>query len=212
MGLNLTREDSRGTLHLRSWALPLVIAMICIPIVALLALSVVSIEGTGLGLAAGALAVASILIGAARLKPSGPVEVAPSADSKHRVLVLATHELGPDEAGEIARAADGADDVRLLVPREGSALDRWASATDRAQSDAQDRLAISAGALVAAGLPVSGSVGDGDPAQALEDELRAFAADELVLAVGTAEDPALADAEARLSLPVKRIGRPAPLT
>ncbi len=45
-------------------------------------------------------------------------------------------------------------------------------------------LARSAGALVAAGLPVSGSLGDGDPVQALEDELRSYPADEVVWVPG----------------------------
>ena len=67
------------------------------------------------------------------------------------------------------------------MPVPSHRLDRWLSAEDEARHEAEARLARSAGTLVAAGLPVSGSVGDADPAQAVEDELRDFAADEVVL-------------------------------
>jgi hypothetical protein len=58
--------------------------------------------------------------------------------------------------------------------------------------------------LVAAGLPVSGSIGDPDPAQALEDELRGYAADEVVLLTAGDKDP-LGKVEARIGLPLRRV-------
>jgi hypothetical protein len=51
---------------------------------------------------------------------------------------------------------------------------------------------------------VSGSVGDPDPAQALEDELRDFSADEVILLTDEGEDP-LGKVEARLGLPLRRV-------
>ncbi len=79
---------------------------------------------------------------------------------------------------------------------------RWLSATDAARHDAQDMLARSAGALVAAGLPVSGSLGDGDPVQALEDELRSYPADEVVWVPGPREAEPSAAVRERLGIPL----------
>ena len=97
-----------------------------------------------------------------------------------------------------------ANDVRLVVPVPSHRLDRWLSAEDNARREAEGRLARSAGALVAAGLPVSGSVGDSDPAQALEDELHDFPADEVILLTGNGKDP-LAKLEPRIGLPLRRV-------
>lgn len=58
--------------------------------------------------------------------------------------------------------------------------------------------------LLIDGLPVSGSVGDPDPAQALEDELHGFAADEVVLLTDGDKDP-LAKIEQRIGLPLRRV-------
>jgi hypothetical protein len=51
---------------------------------------------------------------------------------------------------------------------------------------------------------VSGSIGDADPAQALEDELRGYAADEVVLLSAGDKDP-LGKVEARIGLPLRRV-------
>ena len=67
----------------------------------------------------------------------------------------------------IAELAGGAADVRIVVPMPSDRLSRWLSAEDRARQSGQDRLARSAGALTAAGLTVSGSVGDSDLVQAV---------------------------------------------
>lgn len=205
MRLNLTREDSHGTVFLRSWALPLVVVAICVPVVGLMLLSVLAVEGTALGLAAGAIAITALLVVAARIKPLGSLEIAARPDRGHRVLVLATAELGAREAERVAAEIGSAEDVRLLVPLPSKRLDRWLSATDEARDQAQGMLARSAGALVAAGLPVSGSIGDGDPAQALEDELRSYPADAVIVLAPEADPGVLGETEARLELPVTRL-------
>jgi nucleotide-binding universal stress UspA family protein len=160
--------------------------------------------GAGVGMAVGALAATSLVTFAARAKPDGKLEVAPSEDGGHRVLVLAVDEATPAAAQRIADITGSPSDVRLLVPVPSHRLDRWLSAEDKARREAEARLARSAGVLVAAGLPVSGSVGDADPAQALEDELRAYPADEVVLLNSGGKDP-LGKVESRLGLPLRRV-------
>ena len=117
---------------------------------------------------------------------------------------MATAEATAASAQRIAALAGKPKDVRLVVPVPSHLLDRWMSAEDDARREAEGLLARSAGALVAAGLPVSGSVGDHDPAQALEDELRDFPADEVLLLTANGKDP-LAKIETRLSLPLRRV-------
>jgi hypothetical protein len=190
-------------MRFRAFAIPLIIAAICVPVAAAMALSGTEI-GAGLGVAVGAAAATGLLVFAVRARPDGRLEVAESEDSGHRVLVVATAEPSPSAAQQIADLAGSADDVRLVVPVPSHRLDRWLLAEDDARNEAEARLARSAGALVAAGLPVSGSVGDADPAQALEDELRDFAADEVVLLTANGKDP-LAKIEARLGIPLRRV-------
>jgi hypothetical protein len=189
-------------MRFRPFAIPLMIAAICVPIVA--AMATAGSFGAGLGMAVGALAVTALIVFAARARPDRRLEVASSRDAGHRVLVVATAEATADSAQRIADLAGSAEDVRLVVPVPSHRLDRWLSAEDKARREAQGLLARSAGALVAAGLPVSGSVGDSDPAQALEDELHDFAADEVILLTGNGKDP-LAKVEPRIGLPLRRV-------
>lgn len=198
----LTTRNKDGGLRFRPLAIPLIIAAIGVPVVAAMALA--GTFGAGLGMAVGALAATSVVVFAARSKPQRKLEVATGDDSGHRVLVLAVAEATPAAAQRIADITGSPSDVRLLVPVPSHRLDRWLSAEDNARHEAEARLARSAGVLVAAGLPVSGSVGDADPAQALEDELRGYAADEVVLLSAGGKDP-LGKVESRLGLPLRRV-------
>jgi hypothetical protein len=190
-------------MRFRPFAIPLIIAAICTAVAAAMSLSGTEL-GAGLGMAVGALAATSLIVFAARAKPDGRLEVAPSEDAGHRVLVLAVTEATPAAAQRIADITGSPSDVRVVVPVPSHRLDRWLSADDEARHEAEARLARSAGVLVAAGLPVSGSVGDADPAQALEDELRGYAADEVVLLTTGDRDP-LGKVESRLGLPLRRV-------
>jgi hypothetical protein len=199
---HLTTTDADGVSRFSSWAIPVILILICASIVA--AMGLAGILGAGVGVAVGALAATGLVVFASQSKPDRKLEVAESADDGHRVLVVATAEATAGSAQRIADLAGEASDVRLVVPVPSHRLDRWLSAEDDARHEAEGRLARSAGALVAAGLPVSGSIGDHDPAQALEDELRDFPADEVVLLIANGRDP-LAKVESRLSLPLRRV-------
>jgi hypothetical protein len=199
----LTTRDPQGLTRFRPFAIPLIIAAICLAVAGAMSLSGTEL-GAGLGMAVGALAATSLIAFAARAKPEGRIEVANSVDAAHRALVVAMAEPSAEAAGRVAEIIGSAADVRLVVPVPSHRLDRWLSAEDEARREAEGRLARSAGALVAAGLPVSGSIGDPDPAQALEDELRDFAADEVVLLTANGRDP-LGKVESRLGLPLRRV-------
>jgi nucleotide-binding universal stress UspA family protein len=190
-------------MRFRPFAIPLIIAAICVAVAAAMSLSGTEL-GAGLGMAVGALAATSLIVFAARAKPEHRLEVAKSGDAGHRVLVVAVAEATPESAQRIADITGSPSDVRLVVPVPSHRLDRWLSAEDDARHEAEALLARSAGTLVAAGLPVSGSIGDPDPAQALEDELRGYAADEVVLLTAGDKDP-LGKVEARIGLPLRRV-------
>jgi hypothetical protein len=178
MALRLTYEDSRGDTAIKPWALPMIVAAICVPIIAAFGSSS---NGPAIGLAIGALVAVTLVVWAVRSKPFAKLEVAEHTDDERRVLVLAAGEIHGAEAQRVAELSAGAADVRILVPAPTRKLERWLSAEDRAREAAQDTLARSAGALTATGLHVSGSVGDSSPLQALADELRSYPADEVIV-------------------------------
>lgn len=200
--MRLTYEDKEGTARFKAWALPLIVAAICVPIVAGFA---AGSQGAAVGAATAALVATIVIVAAARTRPFSVMEVAARAKPGHRVLVLAPGELGPRPAERVAELAAGAEDVRVLVPTPSRRLDRWLSGDDAARANAQERLAASAGALTAAGLRVSGSVGDNDPLQAVEDELRSFAADEVLFVARPGEEAEVEALRHRLGLPLTRV-------
>lgn len=113
-----------------------------------------------------------------------PVRVPQSTDGRHRVLVLANQALAnPSLLAEIRSRCEGRrGEVLIVVPAlSGARAARWASDIDRSIEDARLRLELSLRSAEQAGLRVRGEVGDADPNLALEDALRGFAADEIVI-------------------------------
>ncbi len=202
---------------LRSWSLPLVVIALVVPAVAGFAL-----VGPQLGLALGAITAAALIAIAARLRYDSEIEVGGPRDGRYRLLVLASEAIDdPALVEEIAELAGGGEaspvaapgtEAELLVvaPARSSRLDRWASDLEAAREHAQRALAISLASLAAAGLDAAGRVGDGDPVQAVEDELRGFPAQEVVLVdgpgVGAAE---VEEIRRRLDRPVRELHSPA---
>jgi len=89
---------------------------------------------------------------------------------------------GPELLSEIrTRAGDRHAVVRVVSPALNSPLKTWTSDEDGARAAAQGRLDASVESLRAVGLDASGEIGDGDPVQAIEDALRTFQPDELIV-------------------------------
>jgi hypothetical protein len=104
-----------------------------------------------------------------------------SERANKRVLVVANETVEGDVLHE-AIGATGAAEVHVVAPALNSRLHHWVSDEDAAHRTAADRLAGCLERLRSAGLDARGSVGDGDPLQALSDALRFFPADEIVIA------------------------------
>jgi hypothetical protein len=105
------------------------------------------------------------------------------ADGRHRILVVANETVaGRSLREEVARRAVEADaEVLVVTPALNTRIRHWTSDEDMARTSAQIRLDESLAALSAAGLDARGIVGDDDPCQAIEDSLRTFPADEIVI-------------------------------
>ena len=79
----------------------------------------------------------------------------------------------------------------VLAPARIGFLDRWASDLEGARREAQRRLVITVASLAKAGVVAEARVGDEDLVQAVEDQLQSFAATDVILVTGDAEeDPA----------------------
>jgi hypothetical protein len=120
---------------------------------------------------------------ARRDEPPLPVAVASHAEDVRRILVIANETVGGDELFAVITArAEGVDEEVLVVcPALNSPLRTWVSDEDGARANAQERLDHSLARLAAAGVVARGEVGDGDPLQAMDDALRTFGADEIVI-------------------------------
>jgi Universal stress protein family len=157
-------------------------------------------------------AVALLRGGTKPLPPTHHVDRAAVEDTR-RILVVANETLaGARLHEEIVRMADGAaEDVLVVCPALNSHLRTWMSDEDGARAAARSRLDSTLASLRAAGVNVRGEIGDGDPLQALEDTLRGFAADAIVISTHAEgrshwlEEGVVEAARARFDVPVTHV-------
>jgi len=118
------------------------------------------------------------------------VEVAPKtvpaqrgSPDERRILVIANETVGGEALREqIGRRSEGHRvNVLVVTPALNSPLRHFTSDVDQAREQAGQRLEASLGRLREAGIEARGEVGDGDPLQAIEDALRTFGADEVII-------------------------------
>jgi hypothetical protein len=124
------------------------------------------------------------LVRARRAEP--PRQAVPSRrgrENERRILVIANETVGGERLrSEIHRRSEGYEEQVLVVcPALNSPLRHWASDEDGARAEAQKRLAASLARLREAGIDAKGEVGDCEPLQAMEDALRLFGADEIII-------------------------------
>jgi nucleotide-binding universal stress UspA family protein len=124
------------------------------------------------------------VVRARRAEP--PRQAVPSRrgrENERRILVVANETVGGERLREeIRRRSEGYEEQILVVsPALNSPLRHWASDEDNARVEAQKRLEASLARLRAAGVDAKGEVGDAEPVQAMEDALRLFGADEIII-------------------------------
>jgi hypothetical protein len=100
-----------------------------------------------------------------------------------RLLVVANETVAGRELRErIQSAAAGhRTHVHVVAPALNSKVRHWVSDEDGARAAAQRRVDESVSRLAEVGVDAEGQVGDADPLQAIEDALRTFGADEIII-------------------------------
>jgi hypothetical protein len=102
----------------------------------------------------------------------------------HRVLVIANETVGGRELlEEIKRHTEGRQaELKVIAPAlVDSRLKQAFGEVDEARVKAKERLDESVRAMSELGVKVTGDVGDADPNQAIDDALRTFGADEVII-------------------------------
>ena len=106
-------------------------------------------------------------------------------NTPRRILVLANETCaGAAVCDEVRyRSGHGAAEVLVVAPQlAASRMEHWLSSkVGDARAQAMKRLDTSVAALRAVGLEASGRLGDPDPMQALDDAVRTFHPDEIVI-------------------------------
>jgi hypothetical protein len=107
----------------------------------------------------------------------------PHAAGERRILVIANETVGGHtlRSAILEKSLDVREEVLVVTPALNSPLKHWVSDEDGARAAAQERLDASLAQLATAGVEARGEVGDGDPVQAMEDALRTFGADEIII-------------------------------
>ncbi len=191
----------------KAWQAPLAVVLITVPIIAATVFG-----GAPAGLGAAFLAAAALVTFAVRAKPSDPIE--PPGAGVGRLLVIAgvaadgPAALGPvlDCIGNLA--GPGEPEVLVVAPASSGRLANWTSDLRPGQVAAAERLVLTLAGLAAAGVDARSRVGDPDPTLAIEDAIRTWPA-EKVLILSEAGDDRLAaaarDAMKRATIPVRHV-------
>jgi hypothetical protein len=132
---------------------------------------------------------------------------------RHRILVIANETVaGRALRGEVVHRAEGIDaEILVVCPALNSRLRHWTSDEDEARARAHERLELSLAALGEEGVEARGEVGDDDPLQAMEDALRTFGADEIIISThppgrsNWLEKDVIARARERFDLPLTHV-------
>jgi hypothetical protein len=112
------------------------------------------------------------------------VAITQGGDGKFRLLVVANETVqGEALLTEIReRCHDRRSEVMVVTPAlAASRADHWASDIDKAIVLARQRMELSLIEIRRLGLKAKGEIGDSDPNTAIEDALRVFPADEIVI-------------------------------
>ena len=116
-------------------------------------------------------------------------------DGMHRVLILVA------PGGSAPAIPDRATEVLVVVPALASTTEALTGAVDDRRAEAEQTAQSLARALSRDGRSVRCEVGADDPVLAVEDALRAFGADEVVVA---GDDAMVEQVRARVAVPVAR--------
>jgi hypothetical protein len=191
---------------LAAWKLPLIVAGICVSIVAAF-----YVGGPGLGMAEGSLVAGVIVVMAVRHPPLHPIVPPRPSDLREHLLVVVDEPLEDGTAIERIAAASAPLDpaepepeVRVVAPAPNRFLDRWACDVGPGRERAQRSLVLSLASLARAGVDANARIGDEDIVQTVTDQLRDYPATEVFLvsdAESEAASAAVEELRSRLHAP-----------
>jgi hypothetical protein len=187
---------------LAAWKLPLIVAGICVSIVAAF-----YIGGPGMGMAEGSIVAGIIVVMAVRNPPLHPIVPPRPRDLREHLLVVVEEPLEDGTAIErIAAASTQLDpaepepEVRVVAPAHNRFLDRWACDVAPGRERAQRSLVLTLASLARAGVDANARIGDEDVVQTITDQLRTYPATEVFLVTGVEGESAAAAEELRSRL------------
>lgn len=180
------RIGNRGILLvtvLALWSVIAIAALVMVawadpPSVAWVGLAIPVLVATALSVAA------YVLLEHERPRAGLPVRdrAGPSSDV-HRLLVVANSTLrGSTLHDEVRRrATEKPTEVLVIAPALSGAVAHWTDADHTARATAENRLRATCATLRDLGVVANGRVGVDDPLRAVEDALRTFGADEIIV-------------------------------
>lgn len=142
------------------------------------------------------------------------VQVTRGGDGKFRLLVIANETVqGEELLREIRdRCRDRRCEVMVVTPALASSrTSHWTSDIDEAIELARQRMELSLIEIKRLGLKAKGEIGDSDPNVAIEDALRVFAADEILISTHPPdrsrwlENGVVDKARERIDLPITHV-------
>jgi hypothetical protein len=148
------------------------------PAIAWLGLAVPALVALGLSIAA------FFLLRYERPRQGVPLEErAVGGDETHRILVVANETIsaGALRAEIAGKAAGRPTEVLLVAPALVGPVRHWTDEEDAARAAAAGRLDEACSALAGLGIAARAEIGSDDPLRAVEDALRTFPADEIVV-------------------------------
>jgi nucleotide-binding universal stress UspA family protein len=130
-----------------------------------------------------------------------------------KLLVVATAPVDPGQLREAVRGRSGADaEIRIVAPASDVSPLQWlANDEDSAREEAAAVATEAEGSVAPEAARTETEVGDPDPVQAIEDALRTFAADEVLVVThrdeeaGWLEEGSAEAARERFGVPVTRL-------
>jgi len=132
---------------------------------------------------------------------------------RKKLLVVATAPVDPGQLREAVRERSGADaEIRIVAPATALSPLQWlASDEDSARDEAAALASEAEGSVAPEAARTETEVGDPDPVQAIEDALRTFPADEVLVVThgdeeaGWLEQGSAEAARERFGVPVTRL-------
>jgi hypothetical protein len=132
---------------------------------------------------------------------------------RKKLLVVATAPVEPGALREAVRNHSGEDaEIRIVAPASDLSPLRWlVSDEDAAREEAAGVASEVADSVAGEAARTEAEVGDTDPVQAIEDALRTFPADEVLVIThrddeaGWLEQDSAAEARERFGVPVTRL-------